>query len=128
MLVVAKIKLSTLIEGRWRRRRSVCVIVVIAAALMHEPQVLVVDEPMVGLDPKSARVVKDILHGLSRNGAAVFMSTHTLAVAEELADHIGIIHRARLVAHGTLEELRRVSGSARGLEESFLRLTAEEKG
>ncbi len=100
---------------------------VVAAALLHEPEVLVVDEPMIGLDPRSARVVKDILRSLSRNGVSVFMSTHTLAMAEELADRIGIIHRGSLVAQGTLEELRRASGSARGLEEAFLRLTAEEE-
>jgi len=99
---------------------------VIAAALLHEPRVLVVDEPMVGLDPKTARVVKDVLRSLARNGACVFMSTHTLAVAEELADRIGIIHRGSLVALGTLGELRRASGGTHGLEESFLRLTAGE--
>ena len=100
--------------------------VVIAAALMHGPKVLVVDEPMVGLDPRSARVVKDQLRVLSRDGTAIFMSTHTLAVAEELADRIGIITHGNLVAQGTLEELHKTSGGARGLEASFLRLTAEE--
>jgi len=100
---------------------------VIAAALIHDPDVIVVDEPMVGLDPRSARVVKDMLRGLSQNGATVFMSTHSLDVAEELANRIGIIHRGKLIALGTLEELRRVSGSAHGLEESFLRLTGEEE-
>ena len=101
--------------------------VVVAAALLHGPKVIVVDEPMVGLDPKSSRVVKDILRGLSRDGTCIFMSTHALAVAEELADRIGIIHKGRLVALGTLEELRRASSGACGLEESFLRLTAEEE-
>jgi len=101
--------------------------VVIAAALLHEPKVIVVDEPMVGLDPKSARVVKDILRSLSRNGAAVFMSTHTLAVAEELADRIGIIAHGRIIALGTLAELRGTADGPAGLEESFLRLTAEEE-
>lgn len=101
--------------------------VVIAAALLHEPKVLIVDEPMVGLDPRSTRVVKDILRGLFRDGVTVFMSTHTLAVAEELADQIGVIHYGRMVAQGTIEELRRASGGAQGLEESFLRLTATEE-
>ncbi len=100
---------------------------VIAAALLHDPKVLVVDEPLVGLDPKTSRAVKDILRSLSRKGTCVFMSTHTLAAAEELADRIGIIHRGRLVALGTVDELRRASGSACGLEESFLRLTADEE-
>jgi len=100
--------------------------VVIAAALLHDPKVIVVDEPMVGLDPRSTRVVKDILRGLARKGTTIFMSTHTLAVAEELADRIGIIHHGRMVGVGTLDELHRASGGAPGLEESFLRLTAEE--
>ena len=101
--------------------------VVIAAALMHGPKVLVVDEPMVGLDPRSARVVKDQLRALARDGTAIFMSTHTLGVAEELADRIGIITHGNLVALGTLEELHETSGGAHGLEASFLRLTAEEE-
>jgi len=100
--------------------------VVIAAALIHTPGVLVVDEPMVGLDPKTARVVKDLLHALSLNGTAVFMSTHTLNVAEELADRIGIIDRGRLVSVGSLDELRAKMGGSRGLEGMFLELTAEE--
>ena len=102
--------------------------VVIAAALLHDPRVIIVDEPMVGLDPKTARIVKDILRSLSRNGTAIFMSTHSLGVAEELADRIGVIHHGRLVGLGTLTELRAASGGAHGLEEMFLRLTAEEEG
>ena len=101
--------------------------VVIASAIVHDPKVIVVDEPMVGLDPRSVRVVKDLLHGLSRAGATIFMSTHTLNVAEELAGRIGIIDHGRMVAIGTDEELRRASGGAKGLEESFLRLTAGEE-
>jgi len=100
--------------------------VVIAASLLHEPRVLVVDEPMVGLDPKTARVVKDIFRELVRDGATVFMSTHTLSVAEELADRIGIIDRGRLIALGTLDELREQAGGPRGLEEMFLEITAGE--
>ena len=102
--------------------------VVIAGALLHEPQVLVVDEPMVGLDPKSVRVVKDMLRQLSRQGATVFMSTHTLAVAEEVADRIGIIHHGNMVALGTLDDLRRAAGGEAGLEDSFLKITADEEG
>ena len=101
--------------------------VVIASAILHDPKVIVVDEPMVGLDPRSVRVVKDLLRGLSQAGATIFMSTHTLNVAEELAGRIGIIDHGRMVAVGTLDELRRASGGAKGLEESFLRLTAEEE-
>jgi len=101
--------------------------VVIASAILHEPKVIVVDEPMVGLDPRSVRVVKDLLRDLSQSGATIFMSTHTLNVAEELAGRIGIIDRGRMVAVGTADELRRASGGAKGLEESFLRLTAGEE-
>jgi ABC-2 type transport system ATP-binding protein len=103
---------------------------VIAAALLHEPRLLVIDEPMVGLDPKSARTVKDTLKGLSRNtGMTVFMSTHTLSVAEEVADRIGILNKGRLAALGTLDEMRhlRTATKAEGhdrLEDLFLELTA----
>ena len=101
---------------------------VIAAALLHEPRVLVIDEPMVGLDPKSARTVKDTLKALARvQGVTVFMSTHTLSVAEEVADRVGILNRGRLVALGTLAEMRQMrtetsEGHAR-LEDLFLELT-----
>lgn len=100
--------------------------VVIAAALLHEPEVMIVDEPMVGLDPRSIRVVKDILSGLARSGVTIFMSTHTLAVAEELADRIGIINHGRLIALGTQEELHKAAGREEGLEDLFLRLTDDE--
>jgi ABC-2 type transport system ATP-binding protein len=100
--------------------------VVLSAALLHQPQVIVIDEPMVGLDPKSARLVKDILKKRVGGGVTVFMSTHTLAVAEELADRIGIINRGRLVALGTLNELKSLGGTqAQALEEVFLTLTEE---
>jgi len=101
--------------------------VVIASALLHDPKVIVVDEPMVGLDPKSARVVKDLLGGLTENGTTIFMSTHTLGVAEELADRIGIMAHGRMIALGTLSELQSLSGGEQGLEESYLRITAEEE-
>src|SRR5260221_1604357 len=71
--------------------------IAIAAALLHDPEVFVIDEPMVGLDPHHARVVKDLLKERSREGMTVFVSTHQLSVAEEMADRIGIIHQARLV-------------------------------
>src|SRR5277367_2294058 len=102
--------------------------VAIVAALLHEPEVFVIDEPMVGLDPQHARVVKDILKERSMAGTTVFVSTHQLSVAEEMADRIGIIHQGRLVAVGTREELRRQSGASGPLEATFLALTAEEPG
>lgn len=102
--------------------------VAIASALLHQPEVFVIDEPMVGLDPQHARVVKDILKERSRAGMTVFVSTHQLSVAEEMADRIGIIHQGRLVAVGTREELRRLSGASGPLEDVFLALTREKEG
>lgn len=100
--------------------------VAIASALLHDPEVFVIDEPMVGLDPQHARIVKDLLKERSQAGMTVFLSTHQLSVAEEMADRIGIIHQGRLIAVGTRDELRRQSGSVGALEETFLALTAEE--
>ncbi len=100
--------------------------VAIVSALLHDPEVFVIDEPMVGLDPQHARVVKDVLKERSLAGMTVFVSTHQLSVAEEMADRIGIIHQGRLVAVGTREELRRQSGASGPLEQSFLALTADE--
>ena len=98
---------------------------VLAAALLHEPRVLVIDEPMVGLDPRTVRTVKDLFHELKAGGAAIFMSTHTLEVAEAVADRIGIIHHGRLVARGTLAEIRAEAARGGSLEEIFLALTAD---
>jgi ABC-2 type transport system ATP-binding protein len=100
--------------------------VAILSALLHDPEVFVIDEPMVGLDPQHARVVKDILKERSLAGMTVFVSTHQLSVAEEMADRIGIVHLGRLVALGTREELRRQSGASGPLEETFLAITGAE--
>ena len=100
--------------------------IAIVSALLHDPEVFVIDEPMVGLDPHHSRVVKDVLKERSRQGMTVFVSTHQLSVAEEMADRIGIIHQGRFIAVGTREELRRQSGSDGALEHSFLMLTAQE--
>jgi ABC-2 type transport system ATP-binding protein len=99
--------------------------VAIASALLHDPEVFVIDEPMVGLDPQHARVVKDVLKERAAHGMTVFLSTHQLAVAEELADRIGIIHQGRLIAVGTLDHLNQISGGSGALEEAFLALTSE---
>jgi ABC-2 type transport system ATP-binding protein len=100
---------------------------VISAALLHDPRVIVVDEPMVGLDPAAIKMVKDILKDLARRGTAVFMSTHTLSVAEDLCDRIGIIHRGALIALGTTRELKRMARAQQAdLEEVFLKLTEEQ--
>lgn len=97
---------------------------IMCAALLHDPKVLVVDEPMVGLDPVAIRMVKNLFRDLAAKGITVFMSTHTLAVAEDICDRIGIIHRGRLIAEGTLDDLRRdIAGGAPDLEAVFINLT-----
>jgi ABC-2 type transport system ATP-binding protein len=95
----------------------------VAAALIHDPKVLVLDEPTVGLDPKSARLIKDMLRQLADRGAAVFLSTHILEIAERMCDRIGIIDRGRLIAVGTMDELRALGKGERNLEDIFLGLT-----
>ncbi len=101
---------------------------VFASALLHRPNVLIVDEPMVGLDPRSMRLVKDILREETRQGTTVFMSTHTLAVAEEIADRIGVITNGHLLFLGTVADLRAKMSSDESLEQLFLALTEEEVG
>ena len=102
---------------------------IISAALLHEPNVIVVDEPMVGLDPAGIRMVKDLFRELSKGGTTLFMSTHTLAVAEDLCHRIGIIHKGRLIATGTIGELMDQARVQEGdLEEVFLILTEEKLG
>jgi ABC-2 type transport system ATP-binding protein len=93
----------------------------LAGALVHRPRILVLDEPMVGLDPEGARDLRRRLRALAADGVAVFLSTHSLPVAEDVADRIGIVDRGRLVALGTLAELRAQAGGAgASLEEIFL--------
>jgi len=97
--------------------------VVFASALVHDPKALVVDEPLVGLDPRSARIVKDIFVAQARAGVAVLMSTHLLSIAEELADTIGIVDHGRMLAHGSLADLREKLQAEGPLENVFLRAT-----
>lgn len=97
---------------------------VFGSALLHQPNVLIVDEPMVGLDPRSMRLVKDLLKAEAERGAAVFMSTHTLSVAEEIADRIGVFNHGKLLFLGPISELRDQLKDADGsLEHLFLTLT-----
>lgn len=100
--------------------------VAIVSALLHEPKVFVIDEPMVGLDPQHARIVKDVLKERTEEGMTVFLSTHQLSVAEEMADRIGIIHKGHLIAVGTRETLGNLSGKE-ALESAFLSLTSDLK-
>jgi ABC-2 type transport system ATP-binding protein len=98
---------------------------VFAAALVHEPKVLIVDEPTVGLDPRSVRILKDLLRKQADAGTTVFLSSHSLDVVEELADRIAIVDRGRLISCGTLEHLRAHAALDGSLEDVFLRLTEE---
>jgi ABC-2 type transport system ATP-binding protein len=93
----------------------------LAGALVHDPQVLFLDEPTVGLDPRSARLIKDLLGQLRARGVTVFLSTHILEIAERMADRVVIINKGEIVAAGTLDELRR--GGSGSLEDIFLSLT-----
>ena len=95
----------------------------LAAALMHDPRVLVLDEPTVGLDPRSARLIKDMLRQMAERGAAIFLSTHILEIAERMCDRIGIINKGELIAIGTMEELRALGKGETSLEDIFLGLT-----
>ena len=100
---------------------------IMSAALLHDPRLLIVDEPMVGLDPRGIKMVRNLFRQLSETGVTVFMSTHTLSLAEEICDRIGIINNGKLIATGTIAELQ---GAARfgqaNLEQAFLELTQEQ--
>lgn len=98
--------------------------IVVMSGLLHDPRVIILDEPMVGLDPRLIRKFKTILRERTKTGATVFMSTHNLADAEEMADRIGIIHRGELIAEGSPSEISQSNGH-KGLEEVFLHLTEE---
>jgi ABC-2 type transport system ATP-binding protein len=101
--------------------------VALAGALVHDPKLIILDEPLTGLDAGSARTVKDVLLQRVRNGMTVVMTTHILEVAERMAERIGVIDKGRLIANGTLEELRRRAGrDGTTLEEIFLDLVAEQ--
>ena len=102
--------------------------IIITACLIHEPQVIVIDEPMVGLDPKSAKIVKNIFNERAKSGVTIFLSTHTLSVAEEICTRIGIINKGKLIAEGTLSELKGYFKTQdKSLEELYLEMTASEE-
>jgi ABC-2 type transport system ATP-binding protein len=99
---------------------------IISSAFVHKPEVIVVDEPMVGLDPKAAKILKDLFREYTRRGNTIMMSTHTLEVAQSMCDRIGIIQRGVIRACGTMDDLRASADSGvTGLEDIFLRLTGE---
>lgn len=101
--------------------------IVIISALMHKPELLLLDEPLSGLDPKSARIIKDLLRELSSQGVTTIMSTHILEIAQAMCDRIGIIYRGKLLALGTMDELRQKAKMPEsGLEDIFLKLTGTE--
>ncbi|MCI0704715.1 MAG: ABC transporter ATP-binding protein [Planctomycetia bacterium] len=98
---------------------------VFAAALVHEPKLLIADEPTVGLDPKSIRELKTLLRKLASEGMTIFLSTHTLDIAQELADRIGILDRGRLLGCGTMTDLRKQANRDGNLEDLFMKITEE---
>ncbi len=100
---------------------------VMASALLHKPEIIIVDEPMVGLDPKGILLIKDIFTNLTRNeGVTIFMSTHTLSIAQEICTRIGIINKGKLVAQGNADELQKAANShQKSLEDIFMVLTEE---
>jgi ABC-2 type transport system ATP-binding protein len=99
---------------------------IISSAFVHRPEVIVVDEPMVGLDPKAARILKDLFREYTHRGHTIIFSTHTLEVAESLCDRLAIIVQGEIKAYGTMSDLRtQLQGGEKGLEELFLRLTGE---
>ena len=97
---------------------------VMSSAFFHRPQAVAVDEPMVGLDPRGARLIKDVFRRMSERGVAILMSTHTLEVAQEMCDRISIILKGQIIARGTVDELRALAGNPeQQLTDVFLRLT-----
>ncbi len=97
---------------------------IISGALIHKPRVIIVDEPLVGLDPKGARQVKQLFQDLCENGTTVFMSTHSMGVAETMCHRVGIIQKGKMIALGTVDQLRSQAEHQHGdLESVFLKLT-----
>jgi ABC-2 type transport system ATP-binding protein len=100
---------------------------IMSAALLHDPRLLIVDEPMVGLDPRGIKMVRNLFRRLAETGVTVFMSTHTLSLAEEICDRIGIINNGKLIATGTIAEMQGAARSGQAnLEQAFLELTQEQ--
>jgi len=132
---LARARAQALLErlGLWDKRQERCESfsrgmqqkTALAGALIHEPKLLLLDEPLTGLDAAAARLVKDMLGELLRDGAAIVLTTHILDVAERMAERIGVIRNGALRAEGTLDDLRAVAGEQGTLEDVFLRLVGE---
>jgi ABC-2 type transport system ATP-binding protein len=100
---------------------------VVCAALIHQPRILIVDEPMVGMDPRGARTLKDLFRALAQHGVTIFLSTHSIDTAEEICHRIGIIREGKLIACGSMAELQgQADGTHSNLESVFLELTREQ--
>jgi ABC-2 type transport system ATP-binding protein len=98
---------------------------IMSAALLHDPEVIIVDEPMVGLDPAAILMVKDLFQRLAQKGVTIFMSTHTLVVAEDICERIGVINKGQLIASGTTADLQREANiTDADLEQVFMNLTS----
>lgn len=99
---------------------------IMSAALLHDPRLIIVDEPMVGLDPKGIKIVINLFRELSSNGTTIFMSTHTLKLAEDVCDRIGVINKGSLIVTGTISDLKEAAQIKKGdLEKVFFQLTEE---
>ena len=101
--------------------------IAVIAAILHDPKIIILDEPMVGLDPRSSFILKELLSKLAKEGKTVFFSTHVMEVAERLCDRIAIINKGKLVTQGTLEEIKAMKGEENAtLEKLFLELTGSD--
>ncbi|KPA16755.1 ABC-type multidrug transport system, ATPase component [Candidatus Magnetomorum sp. HK-1] len=102
---------------------------IMASALLHDPPIIIVDEPMVGLDPAAIKLVRNVFKERSNKGTTIFLSTHTLSLAEQICDRVGIIHKGQLIATGSMEELKAsTSSGTKDLEDIFFQLTFEQQG
>lgn len=103
--------------------------VAIVAALLHEPKLLILDEPLIGLDARASKILKELITLHVKKGGAVIFSTHIMEIAEKLCTRVGIIHKGKIISEGTVEDLRKLVANAQGtLEEIFLKVTEQEKG
>jgi ABC-2 type transport system ATP-binding protein len=103
--------------------------VAVIAALLHEPKLLILDEPLIGLDARSSKILKELINYHAKKGGAVIFSTHIMEIAEKLCSRVGIINRGKIVGEGTVDELRKLVQTAEGsLEDIFLKVTEQEAG